>query len=148
MMDKLHKQLNVAIIMATRAHRTQVDKCGMPYILHPLAVMNSVDSIEQKIVAVLHDVIEDTSLDCGQLIAGGISANLATLVSALTHLETETNRQYMDKVKLYPCAVVVKLADIEHNTSFERMEGLKEEERSYLWKKYNRCKRYLNGGEW
>lgn len=147
-MDKQHKELNVAIIMATRAHRTQVDKCGVPYILHPLAVMQGVDTMSEKIIAVLHDVIEDTTLDSGALISGGISSHLVAMVEALTHYKHETNRQYMDKVKKYPLAVNVKLADIAHNTSFERMEGLDADEAAYLKKKYARCVRYLNGGEW
>jgi guanosine-3',5'-bis(diphosphate) 3'-pyrophosphohydrolase len=57
------KLLALAIMIATKAHDGQFDKAGKPYILHPLAVMAQMDTLESKIVAVLHDAIEDSDLD-------------------------------------------------------------------------------------
>ena len=59
-MKTLNEQLEIAIELAIKYHKGQIDKGGNPYILHPLEVMNNVDRMESKIVAVLHDIIEDT----------------------------------------------------------------------------------------
>ena len=54
--------LDNAIIISTTAHAGQIDKCGEPYILHPMRVMMSLSSLKERIVGILHDVIEDTSV--------------------------------------------------------------------------------------
>jgi GTP diphosphokinase / guanosine-3',5'-bis(diphosphate) 3'-diphosphatase len=54
--------LDKAIALAQTAHANQVDKAGAPYIGHPLRVMNSLSTVAEKIVGVLHDSIEDSEL--------------------------------------------------------------------------------------
>ena len=63
--------LERAIAIAAMAHEGQVDKAGMPYVLHPLRMMLSVDTPEARMAAVLHDVVEDTAVTLDQLRAEG-----------------------------------------------------------------------------
>lgn len=76
--------LEQAIIIAATYHSGQKDKGGAPYILHPLAVMARVGSETEKIVAVLHDVLEDTSMTAGELAARGFSAEILSALDVLT----------------------------------------------------------------
>lgn len=64
--------LDNAILIATTAHLHQKDKAGMPYILHPLRVMFAVNTLEQKIAAILHDIIEDTHITLMDLENAGL----------------------------------------------------------------------------
>ena len=71
-MKTLNEQLEIAIELASKYHKGQIDKGGNAYILHPLEVMNNVDRMESKIVAVLHDIIEDTECTVNTLREWGI----------------------------------------------------------------------------
>src|SRR5437899_1974881 len=76
--------LERAIALAARKHEGQLDKAGAPYILHPLRVMLRVESLEQKMVAVLHDVVEDTGTTLLDLAREGFSPSVVRAVEALT----------------------------------------------------------------
>lgn len=116
-----HSTLDKAIIVATHAHKGQVDKSGQPYILHPLRVMLKVPS-SLRTVAVLHDVIEDTPLTKNDLSFVG-SDDLNTIM-ALTQGEDERYYDYIERLSEDPRAVIVKLADLEDNMLLERMKGI------------------------
>lgn len=109
--------LSKAIELAAKAHAGQVDKAGEPYILHPLRVMLSVQSMDERIVAVLHDVIEDTAVDTSDLLNLGLSDRQIEAVVALTRLPHETYDQFIERVALNPLATAVKRADIADNMS-------------------------------
>lgn len=81
--------IEVALSVALQAHKGQLDKGGAPYILHPLAVLNRVESMDEKIVAVLHDVIEDTPVTLEQLQELGFSAEIVEAVRLLTKNESD-----------------------------------------------------------
>jgi (p)ppGpp synthase/HD superfamily hydrolase len=134
--------LERAILLAAEAHRGQRDKGGLPYILHPLAVMGKVDTLEAKAVAVLHDVVEDTAVTL-QSLAELFPPDIVAAVDAISKYDNETNREYWSRVKANPLALTVKLADIGHNTSPARMAALGEEEREYLKGKYERALAFL-----
>ena len=134
--------LERAILLAAEAHRGQRDKGGLPYILHPLAVMGKVDTLEAKAVAVLHDVVEDTAVTL-QSLAELFPPDIVAAVDAISKYDNETNREYWSRVKANPLALTVKLADIGHNTSPTRMAALGEEEREYLKGKYERALAFL-----
>lgn len=134
--------LNRSIILAVEAHGAQVDKCGQPYILHPLAVMGMMDTETERVVAVLHDVVEDTAVTLQDLCDEGFSDEIVMAVDALSKRSEETNRQYLGRVKANPLATKVKLADIAHNSG--RLDKLpREDERDYLTKKYREATAYL-----
>ena len=81
---ELFEQLNKAIYIATHYHNEQTDKSKQPYILHPLWVMNNVESLRGKIVAVLHDIIEDTEVTISKLAIYGFDEDVIEAVDILT----------------------------------------------------------------
>lgn len=113
--------LEQAILIATHAHAGQVDKGGQPYILHPLSVMNRVHTIEQKIVAVLHDMIEDTDITLDQLQEAGFPQPILAAVNTLTRRPEESYEEYIERVSQNPLATVVKLADLTENMNLLRI---------------------------
>lgn len=139
-------QLVDAIRIAVDAHGYQLDKAGLPYILHPLHVMNSVDSIDAKIVAVLHDTIEDTTQTLAGLCSAGFSPEIVNAVDAISKRKGESYDDYLARVKANPLALRVKLADMAHNSSSQRLEALEPGERKYLEGKYFSARTFLAGG--
>lgn len=139
--------LNKAIILATTKHAMQKDKGGQPYILHPLRVMlnSSLATNEERIVAVLHDVIEDT--DCSVAVLGeqGFTPDIIAAIAAITHLENESQLDYLSRVKANPLAMTVKLADITDNLTPARLDQLSALDRQRLTQKYKIALDYLRG---
>lgn len=136
-------QLNVAIDLAWDAHAGQTDKVGVDYIQHPLEVMRRVTTHEEKTVAVLHDVVEDTAVTLHQLRAMLFSPEIVEAVDALTKRPGEPLAESMARVLASPLAVTVKKADISHNTDPVRQAGLVPAERARLTLKYEESARLL-----
>lgn len=128
-----------ALEIAARVHRGQIDKNGVAYILHPLAVAAQLDSLELKTIAILHDTIEDTEVTADYLLEKGIPKHIVDAVQLLSKPENEDYETYLKRVKENPLAKQVKLADLAHNTSPERASGLNEKRRA----KYELAKRIL-----
>ncbi|QMT41249.1 HD domain-containing protein [Neisseria shayeganii] len=114
--------LELAIELAARFHAGQRDKGGAPYILHPLRVMASVSSEAEKIVAVLHDIVEDTEMDEYGLRQHGFSDEIVEAVLALTKREKESRIDAAKRAAANPIARVVKLADVADNMDLSRLE--------------------------
>ncbi len=113
--------LQRAIAIAAKAHEGQVDKAGKPYLDHPLFVMENVNSLEQKIVAVLHDAVEDSELTLEQLRSEGFPEVLVSAIAAITKIEGEAYATYLDRVIANPIALRVKIADVTHNLDLRRI---------------------------
>lgn len=127
--------LEDALLYATKAHRGQKDKAGLPYILHPINVMVQMGSEEAMILALCHDIAEDSNKSPQQVAKDlGMSPEWATWLDALTHKKGVSYADYIKSIKPYPMAVEVKLADMKHNLS--RLEGLPEKDKTRLMKKY------------
>lgn len=109
-----------AIELASRAHVAQRDKTGGPYVLHPLRLMDKVSGEDAKIVAVLHDVVEDTPVTEDELRGLGFSEAVIRAVLALTRRDDETYAQFVLRCKANPLALPVKLADLEDNYNLPR----------------------------
>jgi hypothetical protein len=109
-----------AIQIAARAHEGQVDKQELPYILHPLRVMDGVEGLDAKIVAVLHDVVEDTSVTLDDLEREGFSGAVLAAVRCVTHAEGESYADYVVRCRPDPIARRVKLSDLADNTRLSR----------------------------
>src|SRR4051812_45045384 len=107
--------LERAIQIAAAAHAGQVDKAGQPYILHPLRIMLAVKTTDERIAAVLHDVVEDTSITPAELAAEGFSADVIDAVDALTKRHGEDRLTAARRAAANPVARVVKLADNTDN---------------------------------
>ncbi|MEG4144806.1 HD domain-containing protein [Microcoleus sp. Pol12B5] len=113
--------LQRAIALAAKAHEGQVDKAGNPYLAHPLFVMENVTSIEQKIVAVLHDAVEDSELKLEQLRSEGFPEVIVSAIEAITKIEGEAYPAYLERVIANPIALAVKIADVTHNLDLRRI---------------------------
>lgn len=113
--------LQLAIAIAAKAHEGQVDKAGNPYLDHPLFVMENVNSLEQKIVAVLHDAVEDSELTLEQLRSEGFPEFLVSAIEAITKIEGEAYATYLERVIANPIALPVKIADVTHNLDLGRI---------------------------
>jgi (p)ppGpp synthase/HD superfamily hydrolase len=110
--------LQRAIAIAREAHAGQVDLAGKPYIAHPLRVMGAVEGEEAKIVAVLHDVVEDSpDWPLAKLAAEGFSADVLAAVDALSRKEGEAYEAFIARIAGNPLAKLVKLADLADNLS-------------------------------
>jgi (p)ppGpp synthase/HD superfamily hydrolase len=114
--------IELAISIALNAHKGQLDKGGNPYILHPIAVMNRVESIEEKIVAVLHDVIEDSEVTLHHLRDHGFSEEIIDALSLLTRAEEESYEEFIRKTLKNPISRNVKIADIKENMNISRIK--------------------------
>jgi (p)ppGpp synthase/HD superfamily hydrolase len=112
--------LDRAIMTACVAHAGQVDRGGQPYILHPLRVMIGMDDEPSRIVALLHDVVEDSKVITLVNIQYGFGEGIATAVSALTRLPGESYDNYLSRVEQNPLAVKVKIADLRDNMDMTR----------------------------
>lgn len=116
--------LEHAIMLATQAHQGQVDKAGQAYILHPLRVMFAVEGETTQIVAVLHDVVEDSEVTFDALREMGYHDDIITALDCLTRRENETYTEFVQRAKQNPIARQVKLADIEDNMDVRRLQTL------------------------
>jgi (p)ppGpp synthase/HD superfamily hydrolase len=112
--------LEKALQIAAQAHEGQKDKEGLPYILHPLRAMMSVEGGEAQIVAVLHDVIEDTSVTADDLRQAGFSESVVAAVLCVTHRQDEPYADYVVRCKGDEVARRVKLADLQDNWRLDR----------------------------
>jgi (p)ppGpp synthase/HD superfamily hydrolase len=112
--------LEKAIELAARQHAGQKDKEGQPYILHPIRVMQRVEGEEAKMVAVLHDTLEDTGLTEDDLRRAGFGEEVIRGVLAVTHRPGEHYADYVVRCKALETARRVKLADLEDNARLDR----------------------------
>lgn len=128
-------KLELAYAIALVAHKGQVDKAGMDYINHPLTVSNSCVTEEEKIVALLHDVLEDTSVTKEDLLKF-FSEEIVEAISLLTHKEEDSYMEYLAKIKANPIAKAVKLADLKHNMDLSRLPNPSEKDLKRLEEKY------------
>ena len=144
---KNYNQLSRAISFAVEAHAFQFDKAGMPYILHPLRVSEAVEFEEAKIVAVLHDVVEDTTVSIEEIHAV-FGETIRDAVNAMTKRKGETYLHYMDRVNANLIAKRVKLADMADNSRPERIAYLSVQKQVRLAAKYARGRHYLLTGQW
>ena len=143
-MDGYLKSMDMclAYMIANKAHKGQVDKAGKPYILHPLHVMKRVSTENEKIVALLHDVIEDTDCTMEDLRKAGFSETVLEALSLMTHDKAVPYMDYVAKIKENPIARAVKIADLYHNMDLTRIPNPTEKDYERL-EKYKAALRYL-----
>jgi (p)ppGpp synthase/HD superfamily hydrolase len=140
-MDEL---LERAIKLARKYHKGQLDKGGTPYIEHPLRVMECVESIEEKVLAVLHDVLEDCDFSKDQLTNAGIPKYLVEKLEILCKGKNEKYFDYIDRVKADKSTVNVKLSDLKDNMNLKRLKEVTEKDINRI-EKYKKAKKILEG---
>ena len=124
--------LNKAIEIAELAHEGQVDKGGKPYIGHPLRVMNALETFEEKIIAVLHDAVEDSDLTLEDLKVAGFSNTVILAIDAITKREGEQLNDYLKRVMGNEIALRVKIADMTDNMDISRISNPTEKDRERI----------------
>lgn len=134
--------LERAIEIAARAHAGQVDKAGAPYILHPLRLMLSVTGNDERMAAVMHDVIEDTPLTADDLRREGFSEVVVDAVLALTKQKGETRMDAARRLAPNPVARAVKLADLRDNMDLSRLKHPTEKDHARV-REYEQVRAYL-----
>lgn len=121
-----------AIQLALQAHHGTVQKNGQPYILHPLTLMTRFHDEAGQMVAVLHDVVEDTTITLDDLVIRGYSSQVVEAVEALTRRSDETYTAFIERISHNRLAIRVKLADLEHNMDIRRLLSVTEQDLSRL----------------
>lgn len=137
--------LQRAVEIAIEAHKGQFDKSGKAYIGHPLRVMEMGKTEEEKIVGVLHDVIEDTDWTFERLAEEGFSDEVIAALKCVTKTsENENYDDFIDRVKKNPLAVAVKINDLTDNMDIRRLPYLSDKDVKRL-KKYLKAYKRLTG---
>ncbi|WP_222912660.1 HD domain-containing protein [Natrinema sp. SYSU A 869] len=134
--------LERAIHIATDAYTGQTDKAGETYIRHPLRVMRQMDTETERVVAVLHDVVEDSDYELDD-IESQFDTTVREAVDALTKREEESYAEAIERAGSNTIAQRVKIADLRDNMDLTRLESVDDESQSRL-KKYHRSWQRLN----
>ena len=132
-----------AVNLAFKAHEGTVGKDGLPYVTHPLHVAEGAETEEETIVALLHDVAEDTDVTLEQIRAMGFSDPVMEALTLLMHDKDTPYLEYVAKVRENELARKVKMLDMRHNMDMSRLAGLQEADRERLEKKYRDAWRLL-----
>jgi len=128
-----------ALKIAIEAHKNQFDKLGEPYILHPLRVFLNVEGSKKvKVVAILHDVLEDSDIE-----VFGLDEEEREALNAITRNKDEKYIDYINRVLNNNIATIVKLKDLEDNLSEKRLNHLDEKTRNRLIEKYSQAKKLI-----
>ena len=136
-------QSEKAYEIAKKAHLGQVDKAGEAYIKHPEKVASFVKTDEEKAVAYLHDVIEDTELTLEDFCEYGFSKEVIEAVDIITKKKGEDYQSYLNSVKKNKLARAVKLADLRHNSDLTRLTKVTEKDIERK-EKYQKAINFLN----
>ena len=115
-----------ALKLCFEAHKEQVDKSGMPYVFHPFHLAEQMTDEATTVVALLHDVVEDTATTFEDLEKQGFSDEIINALKLLTHDKGVPYMDYVAEIKTNRIATVVKLADLRHNSDLTRLDVIDE----------------------
>lgn len=143
-MDMIRKALDIAI----KAHKGVVDKGGVDYIFHPITVALKCKTDDEKIVALLHDVVEDTEMSFDDLRREGFPEYILEALDAITRRKPQEQSgdkrwDYIRRCKANPIARVVKIADLEHNSDLSRIDKPSEKFKKRVLEEYPAEIRFL-----
>ena len=133
---------NKAYDLAIEKHKDAIDKIGKPYILHPLYVSEQFDVYDFKIVAILHDIVEDTDVSLEDLRNMGFPNKIVKAIDYISRRNYESYFEYIDRVKTNGIARIVKIEDLKHNLLPERINLVENNES--LKKRYNKALKILS----
>lgn len=137
----------IADRIAARAHAGQVDKAGADYIGHPrrVALLVQPNTVDARAAALLHDVLEDTSVTSDDLTLAGMPPHVVRAVELLTRRRSLSNGDYYAQIRGNVLALAVKLADIADNTDPQRLSSLDLPTQQRLREKYSTARQQLSG---
>ncbi len=115
-----------ALKLCFEAHKNQVDKSGMPYVFHPFHLAEQMTDERTTIVALLHDIVEDTDYTLDDLSNMGFESDIIEALMLMTHDKAVPYMEYVAKIKNNPIARTVKLADLRHNSDLSRLDTVDE----------------------
>lgn len=115
-----------ALKLCFEAHKEQVDKSGMPYVFHPFHLAEQMNDEATTVVALLHDVVEDTAITFEDLEKQGFDNEIINALKLLTHDKNTPYMEYVGEIKKNAIATVVKLADLRHNSDLTRLSVVDE----------------------
>lgn len=139
----MQQLLSKAISIALKAHEGQFDKAGMPYAGHVMRVMQVGRTIDEKIVGVLHDLVEDTPWTFDMLLAEGFPTHIVDALHCVTKLsDDEPYDAFIQRVKTNPLAIAVKINDLTDNMDIRRLSDITENDVQRL-RKYLKAYRNL-----
>lgn len=113
----------LALRVCFEAHRDQVDKSGLPYVFHPFHLAEQMTDEDTTVVALLHDVVEDSHITLADLRAMGFNDNIISAIALMTHDDGDPYMDYVSKIKSNAIARAVKLADLKHNSDLSRLDS-------------------------
>ena len=116
------KMTKLALRLCFDAHKEQRDKSGMPYVFHPFHLAEQMTDEKTTIVALLHDLIEDTDYTLNDLRCIGFDEDVIEAIALMTHEDGVPYMDYVAKIKENPIAKAVKLADLRHNSDMTRFD--------------------------
>ena len=128
----------IALKLCFEAHKDQIDKSGMPYVFHPFHLAEQMADENTTIVALLHDVIEDTEYTLDDLRKFGFAEDVLSAISLMTHADDVPYMEYVVKIKTNPIAKAVKLADLKHNSDMSRLDRITQTDEERI-KKYKQA---------
>ena len=120
------EQTKKAMRLSFKAHEGQLDRCGIPYVTHPLHLAEQMPDEDCTVAALLHDVVEDTDYSLEDLRRMGFPPRALEAVALLTHDPAEPYLDYVARLKQNPVARTVKLADLRHNSDLTRLDTVTE----------------------
>lgn len=131
--------LNKMLVLVATKFDGKFDRGGVPYMMHLLKVMHYTrsDDEERNIVALGHDLVEDTDVTYQDLREAGFTERVIDGIRAMTKVPGETNDEYLERIKANPDAIHVKLADLRHNSDIRRLKGVTEKDVKRM-EKYHR----------
>lgn len=112
-----------ALALCFQAHKDQLDKGGMPYVFHPFHLAEQMTDEDTTVLALLHDVVEDTPYTLDDLARMGFSPRVLEALALMTHDPAIPYLDYVAKIKANPLARAVKLADLRHNSDLSRLDS-------------------------
>ena len=115
-----------ALKLCFEAHKEQKDKSGMPYVFHPFHLAEQMTDEATTVVALLHDVVEDTNTTFEDLEKQGFCEEIITALKLLTHNDDTPYMDYVAEIKSNKIAIAVKLADLRHNSDLTRLDVVDE----------------------
>ena len=128
----------MAMRLCFQAHKNQTDKSGIPYVFHPIHLAEQMEDEDTTVVALLHDVVEDTDYTIDDLAAMGFHERVLDAIRLMTHDDDVPYMDYVAKIKENAIAKAVKLADLAHNSDITRLDVIDEKAKARV-EKYARA---------